>query len=109
MNEVLSIAIPGGTPGEINALTNTPASNNFLQNINTRSSSPRTTGTIAVLLSMTLNPRFLNPSLIFCALRIRLVILSGSAIRISSAASAAATEAGVGDAENISAGELCFK
>ena len=106
MKDVLSIAIPGGTPGDINALVNTPASNSFLQNIKVLSSSPIITGTIAVCPSIISKPIFLKPSRILSAFFFKLSTRHGSFSSRSSAAIAAATEGGVGEALNINAGRM---
>src|SRR5438045_1132722 len=95
----------GGTPGGTKALVNTPASKSFRQKIKVFSKSPKITGTIPVCPSSTVKQSFLNPSRMYFALPTRLVILSGSASRTSRAAIAAATDEGVGEALNISAGE----
>jgi hypothetical protein len=48
--------ILGGTPGGMNALTNIPRSNNFLQTTKASCSSPTITGTIAVVLGIIVKP-----------------------------------------------------
>ena len=70
---------------------------------------PIITGTIAVSESITRKPSALKPFRIFAAFAISWWERSGSFSRISREASAAATAAGVGLAEKISAGAWCFR
>ena len=69
---------------------------------------PMITGTMAVGASRIVKPIALNPLRILSALAMSRSIRSGSCSRISSAARAAATAAGVGLALKISAGAWCL-